>query len=68
MAGVAGLEPANDGIKIRCLTDLAIPLWNEASIKLAQNLKKMKNERRFDVDFTFSPYMKIKKVSQMPKF
>ena len=25
MAGVAGLEPARDGIKIRCLTDLAIP-------------------------------------------
>lgn len=27
MAGVAGLEPTNDGIKIRCLTDLAIPLY-----------------------------------------
>ena len=25
MAGVAGLEPTNDGIKARCLTDLAIP-------------------------------------------
>ncbi len=23
--GVAGLEPANDGIKIHCLTNLAIP-------------------------------------------
>ncbi len=26
MAGVAGLEPTHHGIKIRCLTDLAIPL------------------------------------------
>ncbi len=26
LAGVAGLEPTHDGIKIRCLTDLAIPL------------------------------------------
>ena len=25
MAGVAGLEPTNDGVKVRCLTDLAIP-------------------------------------------
>ena len=25
MAGVAGLEPTNGGIKTRCLTDLAIP-------------------------------------------
>ncbi|GAB54747.1 hypothetical protein GPUN_0603 [Glaciecola punicea ACAM 611] len=25
MAGVAGLEPTNDGIKTRCLTNLAIP-------------------------------------------
>ena len=25
MAGVAGLEPANDGIKTRCLTNLATP-------------------------------------------
>jgi hypothetical protein len=24
MAGIAGLEPANDGVKVRCLTDLAI--------------------------------------------
>jgi hypothetical protein len=25
LAGVAGLEPTNDGIKTRCLTNLAIP-------------------------------------------
>jgi hypothetical protein len=25
MAGDAGLEPANDGVKVRCLTDLANP-------------------------------------------
>ena len=25
MAGVAGLEPTNDGVKVRCLTGLAIP-------------------------------------------
>jgi hypothetical protein len=25
MAGVAGLEPAHDGIKTRCLTNLATP-------------------------------------------
>ena len=25
MAGVAGLEPTNGGIKTRCLTNLAIP-------------------------------------------
>ena len=25
MAGVAGLEPTHDGVKVRCLTDLAIP-------------------------------------------
>ena len=24
MAGIAGLEPTNDGVKVRCLTDLAI--------------------------------------------
>ena len=27
MAGVAGLEPTNGGIKTRCLTNLAIPQW-----------------------------------------
>ena len=27
LAGVAGLEPTNDGVKVRCLTDLAIPQW-----------------------------------------
>ena len=26
MAGVAGLEPTHNGVKVRCLTDLAIPL------------------------------------------
>lgn len=26
MAGAAGLEPTNAGIKIRCLTNLATPL------------------------------------------
>ena len=25
LAGVAGLEPTHDGVKVRCLTDLAIP-------------------------------------------
>ena len=25
MAGVAGFEPTHDGVKVRCLTDLAIP-------------------------------------------
>jgi hypothetical protein len=25
MAGAAGLEPTNHGVKVRCLTDLAMP-------------------------------------------
>ena len=29
MAGAAGLEPTHDGIKIRCLTDLAMPLYRQ---------------------------------------
>ena len=31
MAGVAGLEPTNDGIKARCLTGLAIPQQHKKS-------------------------------------
>ena len=27
MAGVAGLEPANAGVKVLCLTNLAIPQY-----------------------------------------
>ena len=27
MAGIAGLEPASAGVKVLCLTDLAISLW-----------------------------------------
>jgi hypothetical protein len=27
MAGAAGLEPTNDGVKVRCLTDLATPQY-----------------------------------------
>lgn len=27
MAGVAGFEPANNGVKVRCLYRLAIPLY-----------------------------------------
>ena len=30
MAGVAGLEPANTGVKVLCLTDLAIPQYYKA--------------------------------------
>ena len=26
MAGIAGLEPTHDGVKVRCLTNLAISL------------------------------------------
>ena len=31
MDGVAGLEPANDRIKICCLTNLTTPEWNQSS-------------------------------------
>ena len=34
MAGVAGLEPANAGVKVLCLTDLAIPQY-KIEIKIA---------------------------------
>ena len=27
LAGAAGLEPTHDGVKVRCLTDLATPLY-----------------------------------------
>ena len=38
MAGVAGLEPTNDGIKARCLTGLAIP----------QRIKKVASPQGFE--------------------
>ena len=37
MAGVAGFEPTHDGVKVRCLTDLAIP-----------HLKKMASPQGFE--------------------
>lgn len=42
MDGVAGLEPANDGIKIHCLTNLAIPQQNyelQKLVKIATEIK-----------------------------
>jgi hypothetical protein len=32
VAGAAGLEPTNDGVKVRCLTDLATPQYFSISI------------------------------------
>ena len=39
MAGVAGIEPANDGIKTRCLTTWLHPI---RLLKLQNNLKILK--------------------------
>lgn len=42
MAGVAGLEPTNDGTKTRCLANLAIPLQNRLKL-LMQSWHVVKN-------------------------
>ena len=41
MAGVAGLEPADAGVKVLCLTDLAIPQYGvPGEIRIRDHLIK----------------------------
>ena len=38
MAGDAGLEPTDDGVKVHCLTDLANPQYNVAKKKMGRSM------------------------------
>lgn len=48
--GVAGLEPANDRIKIYCLTNLAIPQQNKR--KIESNEKPREGQEKTSPDRT----------------
>ena len=41
MAGVAGLEPTNDGVKVRCLTTWLYPIIKSVCYTLSVSLKKI---------------------------
>ena len=65
MAGVAGLEPANAGFRIQCLTNLAIalyevPLLNHNNEYYTENFEKnVYKNNGFLLKFVYNMGMKI---------